>query len=212
MSSRFHGTAVSRSKFFRKRRCRLRGFGRVRRLGIRAGLCFRCSVLFRKCGGCRCGLRIVVGVALVFGWKGKCGSLATPQNVGRINRAALPSFVRTGGKARDWGKSKKLAGSQRYEGKVRGAGRRPAVPKTGKTAGEKNSVAGCAEYFRLLLRAAWGTGRNACATGRQMRGASKRSRLEASATREKSKAPARRRRYVKHLRFEWAHSVAAARA
>ncbi len=41
---------------------------------------------------------------------------------------------------------------------------RPAVPKTGNTAGEKNSVARCAEYFRLLLRAAWGTGRNACAT------------------------------------------------
>ena len=37
-------------------------------------------------------------------------------------------------------------------------------------AGSKNSVARCAEYFGLLLRVAWGTGRNACATERRMRG------------------------------------------
>ena len=37
-------------------------------------------------------------------------------------------------------------------------------------AGSKNSVARCAEYFGLLLRVAWGTGRNACATEMLMRG------------------------------------------
>src|ERR1700721_1378966 len=31
--------------------------------------------------------------------KANCRSLAPPQNAGRINRATLPSFVRTGGKA-----------------------------------------------------------------------------------------------------------------
>ena len=82
--------------------------------------------------------------------------------------------------------------------------RRPEASgtKTENTAGEKNSVAGCAEYFRLLLCAAWGTGRNACATGRQMRGASQRSRPEASGTEAAgtSKAPARRPSYVRTSR------------
>jgi hypothetical protein len=114
---------------------------------------------------------------------------------------------------RAWGKSKKSAGSQRYEGKVEGAGRRPAVPKTGSTAGEKNSVAGCAEYFRLLLRAAWGTGRNACATESNgaeqvknagwkpaLQGKTQRRRLEASGTREESKAPAGSQRYERKVK------------
>ena len=46
-------------------------------------------------------------------------------------------------------------------------------------AGSKNSVARCAEYFGLLLRVAWGTGRNACATERRMRGEIQRRRPRA---------------------------------